>query len=60
MTDKGAFVIKLFKLGNPPKVTLLNTNKQGGGADCGLFAIATATAIAFSKSLSTQGRRKVF
>ena len=51
--DTRSLVINLFELGNNPKITLLNTNKQGGGADCGLFAIATATALAFGTSLST-------
>ena len=38
-------VINLFDISSEPRVEVMKTQKQRGGKDCGLFAIATATAI---------------
>ncbi len=57
--DIRSMITKVFELGNNPHVTLLNTSKQDGGADCGLFAIATATALAFGTSQSTFKQSKL-
>ena len=35
-----------------PVITISESQKQKGNVDCGLFAIATATALAFGKNLS--------
>ena len=41
---KTGVVANLFK---PTFVKMMQAKKQVGGEDCGLFAIATATAIAY-------------
>ena len=35
-----------------PLITISQSQKQKGNVDCGLFAIATATVLAFVKNLS--------
>lgn len=40
-------VLKLFTKYDKPVIKVYVYQKQKGGSDCGLFAIASATAIAF-------------
>ena len=43
-------VCRLFQNGSePPTIKVINPQKQKGGKDCGLFAVAYATAIAFGQ-----------
>ena len=44
-------ILSLFQIDGEPEMA--GMCKQGGASDCGLFAIATATALAFG-SYSTQ------
>lgn len=38
--------------GQPPQIKVVRPQKQNGGKDCGVFAIAVATSIAFGHSLT--------
>ena len=40
-------IFQLFETEDKPKINMLQLCKQEGGSECGLFAIATATALAF-------------
>lgn len=40
-------IFQLFETGDKPKINMLQLCKQECGSECGLFAIATATALAF-------------
>ena len=48
--------INLFQYNceKPPRIRVIKTQKQKGNKDCGLFAIAMATAIAFGNDPSRQ------
>ena len=43
-------VCRLFQSKEPPVIKVVNPQRQKGGKDCGLFAIAFATAIAFDEN----------
>ena len=45
-----AVMIQIFSF-SPCNIKLIPSQKQDGSVDCGLFAIANATAIAFGQSL---------
>ena len=42
-----ATILNLFEINGQLKLNILNLQKQRGGSDCGLFAVAVATALAF-------------
>ena len=43
-------VCRLFQSKEPPVIKVINPQRQKGSKDCGLFAIAFATAIAFDEN----------
>ena len=43
-------VCRLFQSNEPPVIKVVNPQRQKGDKDCGLFAIAFATAIAFDEN----------
>ena len=45
--DTKAIITNIFQVSDSPRVKYVKTQEQVGTNDCGLFAIATATAIAF-------------
>ena len=45
--DTRSTILNLFQIEGLLKLNIVKTQTQEGGDDCGLFAIATATALAF-------------
>jgi len=51
VTKKQLVLLRIYSTGClKPTITMSRCQKQKGGNDCGLFAIANATAIAFGKN----------
>lgn len=51
--DTKAVITNIFQVSDSPTVKYVKTQEQAGMNDCGLFAIATATAIAFGSDPSS-------
>lgn len=48
--DTESLILNLFQNDGSPKLEMARMHKQKGGNDCGLFAIAVATALAFGSN----------
>ena len=43
-------ILNLFQIDGQPKLNMVTTQKQEGAFDCGVFAIAMATALVFGSN----------
>ena len=55
--DTRSTILNLFQIEGLLKLNIVKTQTQEGGDDCGLFAIATATALAFGTDPSSSDIR---